>query len=88
MAKRSRGTSGTFSLSTMLPAARRRAFTDGLFGGDKKWLVLGGLAWALRGLQWARAKDEQVVYATELQPGETLILARQAPKAKGRRKRS
>jgi hypothetical protein len=83
---RSRG--GTFSLSTMLPAARRRAFTDGLFGGDRKWLVLGSLAWALRGIQWARTRDEQVVYATTLEPGETLVLARQAPKGKRRRKRS
>jgi hypothetical protein len=84
MAKGSRG-GGTFSLSTFLPSARRRAFTDGLFGGDRKWLIVGGLAWGLRAFQWARSKDEQVVYATTLQPGETLVLARQAPKAKGRK---
>ncbi len=88
MARGSRsGSGGTFSLSTFLPSARRRAFTDGLFGGSRRWVVLGGLAWALRAYQWATTKDEQVVYTAELRPGETLVLARQPEKPKGRRGR-
>ncbi len=71
----------------MLPMARRRAITDGVFGGNRKWLVLGGLAWALRAFQWASARDQEVVYRAELQPGETLVLAREAPKKKGRARR-
>ena len=88
-ARRSRagGRGGTFSLSTILPSARRRALTDGLFGGSRRWIVLGGLAWALRAYQWATTKEEQVVYSAELRPGETLVLARQPEKPKGRRGR-
>ncbi len=69
----------------MLPMARRRAISDGLFGGSRKWLVLGGLAWALRAFQWASAREADVVYQAELKPGETLVLARQAPKQKRRK---
>ncbi|HYF45258.1 MAG TPA: hypothetical protein VD926_03545 [Acidimicrobiales bacterium] len=76
----------TSTLGSLIPTARRRAITDGLFGGDRKWLLLGGMAWALRAYQYATTKDEKVVYSTTLQPGETLVLARQAPKNKGRKR--
>jgi len=72
----------------VLPIARRRAIVDGLLRGDRKWLVLGSLAWGLRALQWARNNDEQLVYRHELQPGETLVLSREAshpPRRKRRR---
>jgi hypothetical protein len=83
--RRASGTGGTFT--SFLPSARRRAITDGVFGGDRRWLVLGGLAWALRAYQHATTKDEVVVYASELKPGETLVLARQAPKPTRRERR-
>ena len=78
---------GGGTIASLLPTARRRAISDGVFGGNRRWLVLGGLAWALRAYQWAATRDEQVVYRAELKPGETLVLARQAPKTKrdGRR---
>lgn len=71
----------------MLPMARRRAITDGVFGGSRKWLVLGGLAWALRAYQWASTREPEVVYRAELAPGETLVLARQSPPPTHRQKR-
>jgi hypothetical protein len=86
MAKRTRFESGT--IGSFLPTARRRGITDGLLGGNNRWLVLGSLAWALRAYQYASTKEERVVYAAELRPGETLVLARQPEKKKGRRKRS
>lgn len=67
--------------------ARRRAITDGVFGGSRKWLVLGGLAWALRAYQWATTREPEVVYRAELAPGETLILARQEPRPSRRQRR-
>jgi hypothetical protein len=82
------GAGSTSTLGSLIPTARRRALTDGLFGGDRKWLVLGGLAWALRAWQYATTRDEKVVYSTELQPGETLVLARQAPEPTRKRRRS
>jgi hypothetical protein len=84
MARASRaGTGGV--VASFLPTARRKALTEGLFGGNKRWLYLGSLAWALRAYQWAATKDERVVYTAELKPGETLVLARQAPKTKKKR---
>lgn len=68
--------------------ARRRAITEGVFGGNRRWLVLGGLAWALRAYQWASTRQPEVVYRAELQPGETLVLTRDAPKKSTRRRRS
>ena len=78
----------TSTVGSLLPTARRKAITEGVFGGNKRWLVLGSLAWALRAYQYAVARETAVVYKAELKPGETLVLARQAPKTKGKRKRS
>ena len=65
--------------------ARRRAISDGLLGGNKRWLILGSIAWAIRAYQWAATREERVVYSAELKPGETLVLARQASKKTSRR---
>lgn len=63
----------------MLPMARRRAIVDGLLGGNRRWLILGGLAWAVRAYQIATTRQAEVVYRGELQPGETLVLSRETP---------
>ena len=76
------------SARLMLPMARRRAITDGLLGGNRRWLVLGGLAWALRAYQIASTREPEVVYRAELRPGETLVLERQEPKKTERGRRS
>ena len=78
---------GGSTLGSLLPTARRKAITEGVFGGNKRWLVLGSLAWALRAYQYAAARESTVVYKAELRPGETLVLARQAPRTKGKQKR-
>ena len=72
----------------MLPMARRRAITEGVFGGNRRWLVLGGLAWALRAYQYASSREPEVVYRAEIRPGETLVLERQEPKKTKRGRRS
>ena len=71
----------------MLPMARRRAITDGLLGGNRRWLILGGLAWAVRAYQIATTREPEVVYRTELAPGETLVLAREEPHPTRRQRR-
>lgn len=72
----------------MLPLARRRAIIDGVFGGSRRWLLLGGLAWALQAYRWASTRTPEVVYRTELAPGETLVLTREAPRKSSRPRRS
>jgi len=55
---------------------RRRAVYSGLFGGNRTWLAVGGLAWALR---WVRSLfgsgDPQTVYLEELKPGQRLVVS-------------
>ena len=56
MARLSRAGSGG-AIASFLPTARRRAVTDGLFGGNRRWLIIGGLAWALRAFQYAATRE-------------------------------
>jgi len=59
---------------------RRRAWEDGLLGGDTRWLLLGGAAWALWLVRWAWHKEPEVVYRTVLGPEETLTITSHRPR--------
>jgi hypothetical protein len=60
-----------------LARLRSRGFTDGLVGGSSFWLVVGAAGWLIKGIQWAAKREPEVVYRAELEPGETLVLARE-----------
>lgn len=62
----------------MLSRLRSRGLTEGLLGGSTLWTALGGVAWLVKGLQWAAKREPEVVYRAELQPGETIVLARES----------
>ena len=53
----------------------RQAQVKGLLGGSRPWTVLWGVLFARR--LWKRfLKDQpEVVYRTELKPGETLVIS-------------
>lgn len=61
----------------MLQRLRARGLTDGLIGGSSFWLLAGAAGWLVKGIQWAAKREPEVVYRAELQPGETLVLARE-----------
>ncbi len=67
---------------------RRRAVTRGLFGGDRKWLVLGGIAWMFR---FARRifgfGEPEPLYTKELEPGERFVVVHNPPPPRRRRRR-
>jgi hypothetical protein len=48
-------------------------------GGHPAWLVLGASAWLLNR---SRKKRDDVVYRTQLQPGEGLIVTTRPPVSK------
>jgi hypothetical protein len=76
------------SKKSFLAVARQRALTDGLLGGDRRWLVLGGLAWGIRAIGVATRNEERVVYRGRLRPGEQIVISESRPPAKrARRKR-
>jgi hypothetical protein len=59
---------------SILSDLRRRAFTKGVFGGSRPWLLLGVAAWTLRGLQWALRPSPTTVYRGKLEVGETIVI--------------
>jgi hypothetical protein len=75
------------SKKSFLEVARHRALIDGLLGGDRRWLVLGGLAWGIRAIGAATRNEERVVYRGHLRPGEQLVISESQPAERARRKR-
>jgi hypothetical protein len=58
-----------------LDTARRNGVAEGLLGGNRRWLVLGGVAWGLRAVGWAVRRDQQVLFREQLRPGEQLVIS-------------
>ena len=54
--------------------ARRNGLYKGLIGGDRKWLVIGGIVWGGRFLRKAAGKNEQIVTIEKLEPGQWMSL--------------
>lgn len=71
----------------MIELMRRYGVTRGFFGGSRPWMVVGGVAYALKAVKWARKRDVEVVFSEELRPGDRLVIAPIAPPAKRRRRR-
>ncbi|CAB4323309.1 MAG: hypothetical protein F2520_05300 [Actinobacteria bacterium] len=69
-----------------LATARRYGIERGLFGNSRLWLVLGVIAWAIRGFLWAWRPAPTKVFSGNLTEGETLTIT-QLPPVPSRRKR-
>jgi hypothetical protein len=54
-------------------------FRRGMRGGHPAWFVLGASAWLLNR---SRKKRDDVIYRTQLQPGEGLIVTTRPPSSK------
>lgn len=67
---------------------RRRAIRRGVLGGSRTWLVIGGLAWALRAVQLAARPSPERVFVGDLKAGESyMITTRPAPPTRRQRRR-
>ena len=53
----------------------RTGFRRGVLGGSRPWVVLFGVAGALRLIQRINDRESEVVFSEELQPGETFVIA-------------
>lgn len=71
----------------VLAEARRAGLTEGLMGGNTRWLVLGALAWGWRALTWALRSEERVVYRRRLRPGEQLLITERPAQPRRRRRK-
>lgn len=65
---------------------KRKAITKGLFGGDRKWLLLGGIVFVSGRIRSLLGFGEpEPVYIEELEAGQRVVVAHEQPR--GRRKR-
>ena len=55
--------------------ARRNGIYDGVLGGNRRWLILGGIAWGFRAVGWAMKREHKVIYREALRPGEQLVIS-------------
>jgi hypothetical protein len=53
----------------------RKGFRQGLLGGSRFWLVVGGVAGAIRLIQRSNERENQIVFSEELKPGESFVIA-------------
>lgn len=63
----------------LLDPVRANAITKGVFGNSRLWLVLGGVAWAIRAISWARRPVESTIFREAIEPGQTLVISASGP---------
>ena len=71
----------------LLDTARSLGLTRGVFGDSRPWLVIGGLAWGVRALQWARRPSPETLLREVLEPGETVVISHGGPPSTRRQRR-
>lgn len=67
---------------------RERTVTEGVLGGDARWLALGALYWGAVGFRWAWKKDPEIAVHEELKPGEQLVISYGTLPSKRERRRA
>jgi len=63
----------------LLDSVRSRAITKGVFGSSRGWLVIGGIAWGIRAISWARHPAESTIFREAIEPGDTLLITTTGP---------
>ena len=67
---------------------RRRAVVSGVFGGNRKWLLIGGTAWVFHYLGRIFGLGEpEPLYTEELEPGERFVVVHRPAERRRRRRR-
>lgn len=59
----------------MLRLLLRKGLWNGLVGGNRLWMVLGGAAATVRLIKRLGGGEPKVVFREELQPGQTLVIS-------------
>ena len=53
----------------------RNGLSKGLMGGNRRWLILGGVAVGWRVMRKIAGSEPIVVYSEKLEAGETVVIA-------------
>ena len=73
---------------SLLSSLRRRSLRQGVLGGSRTWLAIGGAVWTVKALQWALRPSPERVFRGDLRPGETFVItSRPAPPTRRQRRR-
>ncbi|PZS23849.1 MAG: hypothetical protein DLM54_00590 [Acidimicrobiales bacterium] len=72
-----------WEVDALLRTLVRRGTRRGLLGGNRAWLVIGGLAFVVRRL---RRRDAGVVWSEEVSPGQ-VVSVEHLPRGDSRRRR-
>ncbi len=63
----------------LLDPARKLGLSRGVFGNSRFWLVVGGVAWGVRAVNWARRSQEQTIFRQVIEPGQALVISSSGP---------
>jgi hypothetical protein len=63
----------------LLGAARRLGVDRGVLGGSRPWLVVAGVAWGIKAVQYARRPEAETLVREVLEPGETIVISHGGP---------
>ena len=66
-------------MNRLIGIAISKGWREGILGGSRPWLIVGGAALAIRLLQRAAEREPVVVFRQELPVGETLTIAHELP---------
>lgn len=58
------------------------AFRRGALGGSRGWTIVGAAVVALRVVGRLAAREPEVVYHEQLEPGQTLVISHLPPEAR------
>ena len=59
----------------MLRLLLRRGLWNGLVGGSRFWMVVGGAAAGVRIIRRLSGREPKVVYSEKLEPGQTVVIS-------------
>ncbi len=71
----------------LLDPVRANAISKGVFGNSRFWLVVGGVAWLVRGYSWARRPQEHTIFRQVLESGDSLVISASGPPPSDRDRR-
>lgn len=74
------------SLLSPFGLARRNAVYKGVLGGDRTWLILGGVVWGGRFLKKSLGKNEEIVALEKMEPGQWMSLRTIPPTTRKQRR--
>ena len=69
--------------------ARRKAIYSGVFGGNRRWLAIGGLAWMFHWIgRLFGVGDPSPVYTEQLDAGQRFVVVHEPDSPRVKRKRA